>query len=211
MKIRIFLFLIISLIGSQAFAEEAKDKLENYLNGIKTFEANFSQSIITKNDGIQDISKGMFYLARPGKFRWNYTKPYEQEIIADGKDIWIYDKDLEQVTVREMSDVLANTPALLLSNEMSISNEFDVRALKERSEKTKLEWFVLRPKAADQQYIDISLAFRDSKLAVMELQDSFGQLTKIIFSNQKPNQEIDQKLFSFTPPEGVDVLKAGLE
>ncbi len=211
MKKNILVFLALLLSCGQVFAEEAKTTIEKYLNSITSFEAYFSQSLITQADGIQETSKGKFYLSRPGKFRWDYSQPFEQSIIADGKKIWIYDQDLEQVTVREMSDVLSNTPALLLSSEVSISDEFNVSRIKDREKNTGLEWFVLSPKAADQQYIDISLAFRDSNLAMMELRDSFGQLTKIIFTGQKRNQTIDQRLFNFTPPEGVDVLNTALE
>ena len=209
MKNIIYTSLIFFLTQGPVFAEKARTKLENYLNDIKTFEATFEQTLSSEANGVQEISKGKFYLSRPGKFRWNYTRPYEQSIIADGKNIWIYDKDLEQVTVREMSEILADSPALLLSNEVAISEEFVVTTV--ASGKNSHEWFLLKPKVDDKQYADIRLAFKNNTLREMELRDNFGQLTGIVFSDQKRNETIDQKLFDFTPPDGVDVLNANAE
>ena len=212
MKKFIYLLLpiwVLFFTQAQVFAEEAKNTLENYLNDIKTFEATFVQSLSSEANGLQETSEGKFFLSRPGKFRWDYTQPYEQSIIADGKNIWIYDKDLEQVTVREMSEILADSPALLLSNQVSISEEFVVTTL--ASEESNYEWFILKPKVDDKQYADIRLAFEKTNLKEMELRDNFGQLTRIVFSDQKRNQKLDQTLFDFTPPEGVDVLNASSE
>lgn len=203
------LFLTLFIFQGQVFAEEAKTRLENYLNDITTFEASFEQSLISESNGLQEISKGDFFLSRPGKFRWNYSQPYEQSIIADGKKIWIYDKDLAQVTVRKMDKILADSPALLLSNEVEISEQFVVTKMPNSSDSKGQEWFMLKPKDQDKQYADIRLAFEKANLKVMELRDNFGQLTRIIFSDQKRNQKIDQKLFNFIPPAGVDVLDAG--
>ena len=205
------LFLILFFYQGQAVAEEAKAMLEGYLNDIATFEANFEQSLISESNGLQEISKGDFFLSRPGKFRWNYSQPYEQSIIADGKKIWIYDKDLAQVTVRKMDKILADSPALLLSNEVEISEQFVVTKMPNSSETKGQKWFMLKPKDQDKQYADIRLAFEKANLKVMELRDNFGQLTRIIFSDLKRNQNIDQKLFNFIPPAGVDVLDAGAE
>lgn len=206
MKKIIYLAIAALFFHTQVFAEEAKTTLENYLNAIKTFEAEFEQSLISDANGIQEVSKGKFYLSRPGKFRWEYSEPYEQSIIADGENIWIYDKDLEQVTVREMTEILADSPALLLSNEVAISKEFIVTQMPATDAKKGQEWFILKPKNQDKQYADIRLAFADANLKEMELRDNFGQLTWITFTDQKRNSPIDQKLFDFTPPEGVDVL-----
>ena len=210
MKKFIYLSLVLFFTQSQAFAEEAKTKLENYLNDTTTYEATFEQTLSSEAQGLQETSKGKFFLSRPGKFRWNYSEPYEQSIIADGEKIWIYDQDLEQVTVREMSEILADSPALLLSNEVAISEEFIV-TLQPESKESGYEWFMLKPKSDDKQYADIRLAFEETKLKEMELRDNFGQRTVIVFSNQKRNEKMDQKLFDFTPPEGVDVLDAGSE
>ncbi len=211
MKKIIYLSLSLFFFTGQVFAEEAKTILEKYLNDITTFEASFEQSLISESNELQELSNGKFSLSRPGKFRWDYVKPYEQSIIADGKKIWIYDKDLEQVTVRDMNEILADSPALLLSNEVEISEEFVVNKLPATSGKERLEWFLLKPKEQDKQYADIRLAFDNANLKVMELRDNFGQLTRIIFSDQKRNQKLDQSLFNFTPPEGVDVLNAASE
>ena len=210
MKKFIYLSLALFYFQGQVLAEEAKTTLEKYLNAIKTFEAAFEQSLISESNGLQEISNGVFTLSRPGKFRWDYTQPYEQSIIADGKSIWIYDKDLEQVTVRDMNEILADSPALLLSNEVAISEEFIV-TMPPVIKETGYEWFILKPKEQDKQYADIRLAFEKENLKEMELRDNFGQLTRIVFSDQKRNQKVDQKLFNFKPPPGVDVLKAGIE
>jgi len=211
MKKIIYLTLSLFFFTGQVLAEDAKIQLEKFLNDTTTFEAGFEQSLISGSNKLQEMSSGKFSLSRPGKFRWDYVKPYEQSIIADGEKIWIYDKDLEQVTVRDMNEIIADSPALLLSNKVEISEEFVVSKLPDTSGKKGLEWFLLKPKEQDKQYAEIRLAFEKANLKVMELRDNFGQLTRIIFSNQKKNQKLDQSVFNFTPPEGVDVLNATSE
>lgn len=202
------LLILLALQGRIVMAEEAKARLESYLNELKTLEASFEQSLISENKGLQELSNGKFYLSRPGKFRWDYTEPFEQSIIADGEKIWVYDKDLDQVTVRDMRAALADSPALLLSDTVSISDQFQVTTLTEQDNK---EWFILKPKNQENQYIDIRLAFVNTVIEQMELRDNFGQITKIYFSDQKANASMDAEIFNFKPPAGVDVLNVGAE
>ncbi len=206
MKKLVFLFLLFISYG--VLADDARSILEQYLNDTTTFEARFEQSLISESNTLQEVSSGKFYLSRPGRFRWEYTKPYEQSIIADEKNIWVYDKDLDQVTVRKMSDILADSPALLLSNKVAINKEFIVTREQIKQGGNILEWFRLRPKDQDKQYSEIKLAFEAKNLKVMELKDNFGQLTRIVFFDQKKNRKLDPGLFQFEPPPGVDVLHA---
>lgn len=206
-----FLFILLIFLGLQCrivIAEEAKSRLESYLNEHQSLVADFEQSLISEKKGLQELSNGKFYLSRPGKFRWDYTEPFEQSIIADGEKIWVYDKDLDQVTIRDMRAALADSPALLLSDTVSINDQFQVTTM---TGQDKMEWFILKPKSEENQYIDIRLAFVDAVIEQMELRDNFGQITKIHFSDQKANATIDVEIFNFKPPAGVDVLDAGAE
>lgn len=194
--------------SSSVWAEEARQTLENYLNGLETLQADFQQSITSEQRGVQDVSTGTFTLSRPGKFLWEYHAPYEQTIIADGEKIWVYDKDLDQVTVRNMQQALADSPALLLSENVSISDQFNVTKTTQGDQR---EWFSLEPKSTDNQYVGIELAFLQGVISEMKLQDAFGQLTRIVFTNQQQNSPVDEQVFDFVPPEGVDVLDAEAE
>ncbi len=202
---RILFILSISVYSMSLMATEAKSELEANLNGLKSFEAAFEQSISSEQRGLQETSNGRFFLSRPGKFHWEYVAPYEQSIIADGEKIWVYDKDLDQVTVRNMQQALADSPALLLSETVSISDQFTVtKAIGDE----QIAWFSLTPKSQENQYTSIQLGFKAGVIAQMVLMDAFGQKTQIVFTDQKQNKPIAEALFNFIPPEGVDVLDA---
>jgi chaperone LolA len=143
-------------------------------------------------------------MQRPGKFRWDYLSPYEQVIVADGKKLWVYDKDLEQVTVNQLDAAIGNTPALLLSGDESLELSFRIVELDKKT--AGLDWVELFPKEAQSSFTSMRLAFSAHHLEYMELIDSFGQTTQIKFSNTKNNPDINANLFNFTPPKGVDVI-----
>ena len=205
MKRSVLLLGLLSLMPFSVIAADAKAELESYLNALKTFTANFEQSVTSETRAIQEVSEGTFNLSRPGKFIWEYEAPFEQSIIADGNKIWVYDKDLDQVTVRDMKQALADSPALLLSETVSVSEQFEVT---KDSADDQRDWFTLTPKSQDNQYVGIKLAFLGGVISEMLLNDAFGQQTRIIFTQQQQNQPVDQSIFNFIPPEGVDVLNA---
>ena len=185
---------------SQAQAGIARDKLNNFYNNVDSMRASFTQVTMDSRFNNPQESTG------PGKFRWDYISPYDQSIIADGKKVWVYDKDLEQVTVNQLDAVIGNTPALLLSGGHSLEKNFKIVELESIN---GLDWVELFPLASDTSFTSVRLAFGKTKLAVMELEDSFGQTTKIKFTNLENNPSIDQSTFLFVTPKGVDVIGEG--
>lgn len=186
-------------------AAEGRSRLDAFLADFSTLEAKFQQTVVDEKGRQLETSSGDVFLQRPGKFRWEYKAPYEQSIVADGERVWIYDVDLEQVSVKPMDSALADTPSLLLGGYASVDEEFSVVEL---GEADRLVWVGLTPKRKDNQYSTIRLGFNGKEMQVMELADAFGQTTRIVFSAQKRNKGIQSSIFQFVPPPGVDVLDA---
>jgi outer membrane lipoprotein carrier protein len=178
-------------------------EVEKYLNGITTWSADFAQTIDDGHGKVVRSAAGKLYLQKPGRFRWDYVQPSEQLILADGKQIWFYDKDLQQANVRAMDASLANTPAVLLSGGGSVSSQFDVTALPPSD---GLEWYQLIPKHTDTDFQLVRIGFRNGDLASMFLADKLNQITQLTFTNPKRNAKLASDLFSFVPPAGVDVI-----
>jgi len=205
----IFLFKLFLVFVSYALVFSAHGnsdigRLNQLLSGITTLESTFKQLLLDeKGETIQE-SSGIFQLQRPGKFRWDYTKPYEQLIIADGRKLWVYDADLEQVTVKKQETALGNTPALLLTSSRDVEKDFNVKG---NGIQEGLEWFELKPKDKESSFIKINLAFGQNKLKQMELIDGFGQTTRLTFDGIVVNKSIASGQFVFNPPRGVDVIK----
>lgn len=200
MKKFCYLFLLFPMF---AFAGEASDRLDSFFNDVQTIRADFNQEVLDSQRNTLQASSGTMMLSRPGRFRWDYTKPYKQLIVADGERVWLYDVDLEQVTVKTADAVLGNTPALLLSSNTPLQENFDTL---EHGEKNGQYWIELKPKKNDTGFESMLLAFGDKELEQMELHDSLGNLTRLTFSNSKRNIDIDDSMFNFTPPKGVDVI-----
>jgi outer membrane lipoprotein carrier protein len=188
--------------GTAAYATPTAE-VEKYLSGLATWSADFAQSIDDGHGKVMRSAAGKLYLQKPGKFRWDYAQPSEQLILADGKQIWFYDKDLQQANVRSMDASLANTPAVLLSGGGSLSGQFDVTALPPSD---GLEWYQLIPKHADTDFQLVRIGFRGGDLASMFLADKLNQVTQLTFTNSKRNAKFTPDLFTFVPPAGVDVI-----
>lgn len=197
------LILAVSL-HSVAFAESTLDKLHTFFQDVKTMRADFKQTVLDARFQTAKSATGVLEIQRPGKFRWDYKSPYEQTIVADGKKLWIYDKDLEQVTVKPMNVVLGNTPAMLLSGGQSLEKNFEIKELS--SHEAGLEWLELLPKDRDANFKNVRLGFGAKYLEQMMLLDSFDQTTQLIFTNIQYNLKIDPQVFKFIPPKGVDVI-----
>jgi outer membrane lipoprotein carrier protein len=196
----------LALIGAAgALASPATD-VEKYLNGVASWSADFTQTIDDGHGKVTRSAAGKLYLQKPGKFRWDYSQPSEQLILADGKQIWFYDKDLQQANVRDMDASLASTPAVLLSGGGSISSQFDVTALPPEG---GLIWYQLIPKHADTDFQLVRIGFDKGELASMFLADKLNQVTQLTFTNPKRNAKFSADLFSFVPPPGVDVIGRG--
>ncbi len=182
----------------------AIERLKTFVSTTRSAQADFTQTV-TNNGGarIQSAS-GTMQFVRPGKFRWNYQKPYEQLIVGDGTRFWIYDVDLNQVSVKKLDAALGSSPAALLAGNNDIERAF---ALKDAGERDGLEWLEAVPKANDTSFERIRMGFNaQSELVAMELRDNFGQQTVLRFSNMKRNPPLSPQLFHFVPPKGADVL-----
>ncbi len=178
--------------------------VENYLAGLSTWSADFQQTIDDGQGKVMRSAAGKFYLQRPGKFRWDYAEPSEQVVLADGRQIWFYDKDLAQANVRDMDATLASTPAMLLSGGGSVSGQFDITALPANG---GLKWFQLIPKHPNTDFQLVRIGFdKEGELASMFLADKLNQVTQLTFTHPTRNAKFPPDLFSFSPPPGVDVI-----
>ncbi len=193
---------LLAVFTSAAFASPAAD-VEKYLGGVSTWAADFTQTIDDGHGKVVRSAAGKLYLQKPGKFRWDYAEPSAQLILADGKDIWLYDKDLQQANVRSMDMSLASTPAVLLSGGASVSSQFEVTALPPSG---GLQWFQLIPKHSDTDFQLVRIGFNKSELASMFLADKLNQVTQLTFTNPQRNLKLIPDLFIFVPPPGVDVI-----
>jgi outer membrane lipoprotein carrier protein len=198
-----FLLAALALTVAAASSASPTSEVEKYLSGLATWSADFKQTIDDGHGKVVRSAAGKLYLQKPGKFRWDYSEPSEQLILADGKQIWFYDKDLQQANVRSMDASLANTPAVLLSGGGPLSSQFDVTALPPSD---GLEWYQLIPKHSDTDFQLVRIGFRNGDLASMFLADKLNQVTQLTFTNSKRNAKFAPDLFTFVPPPGVDVI-----
>lgn len=197
------LLLLPMLLLSQPAKADGMTSVKSFYEQTQSMRANFHQ-VVTDKQGrkVQEVH-GEMQLKRPNKFRWDYNKPFEQQIISDGKQVWLYDIELAQVTVRELGKALGSSPAALLAGDDDINKSFK---LVNASVKGGLNWVSANPKDKESGFERIFLGFKDSKLQEMSLLDSFGHHTKIVFSQIELNPALDEKSFLFKPPKGVDVV-----
>jgi chaperone LolA len=199
--IRLFVLLFFVPLAAHASATE---KLKHFIAATQSAQANFTQEVQDKNGKRIQSASGTMQFVRPGKFRWEYRIPYEQLIVGDGKKFWMYDIDLNQVTVKKLDAALGSSPAALLSGSNEIERGF---ALKNIEERDGLEWLQATPKSAETTFEKILMAFNSkSELVVMELHDAFGHRTVLRFTELKNNPALGTQLFKFVPPKGADVL-----
>jgi outer membrane lipoprotein carrier protein len=194
------LFAVAAAFAAHA---DALDDLHAFASQTKTAKGNFTQRVVSRIKASKPTS-GDFVFARPGRFRWSYTKPYEQLLVADGEKLSIYDKDLNQVTIRKLGDALGSTPAAILFGSGDLDKSFD---LKDAGTRDGIAWLDATPKSKDTTFERISIGFRNGELAAMELRDALGQTTTLEFSNVERNPKVDASTFAFTPPKGADVLQ----
>lgn len=168
-------------------------------------KANFTQTVYDNRGKATQISYGKMAMQRPGKFRWDVTKPIPQLIIANESKLWIYDPDLEQVTVRSLKKVAGESPALLLSHDnASLENTYIVKPIQRNA--PQWSWFSLTPKQADNMFVSIQLGFTNNQIQEMRLQDNLGHNTVIQFKDIQVNPSLSASLFTFKPSAKVDVI-----
>src|SRR5687767_2622029 len=206
---------LLATLSVAAFALSAQasglDSLEHFVKSAKSGRAEFTQIVTAPaRDGQTARSKtssGTFEFARPNRFRFNYKKPFEQTIVADGQTLWLYDADLRQVTSRKQSEVLASTPAALIASAPDVSalrKDFNLQAA---GEKDGLQWVQATPKAKEGQLHMVKIGFRGNELAALEILDSFGQRSVLTFNKMQLNAGVSPEVFNFKPPQGADVVK----
>jgi len=194
----------LTLAGAVHAADDAVTRVASYLAGVKTLAASFVQVVRDREGRITERATGTLSIARPDRFRWDYLDPYEQVIVADGRKLWLYDSDLQQVTVRGLEEGLGSTPAMLLSGAGRLADSFGSLSVEQDGDWT---WCRLKPLATTSDFESVSLALgAKGELAGMELVDKLGQTTRIDFSGLKKNIALDDKLFRFEPPPGADVI-----
>ena len=179
-------------------------KLKEFVAATHSAQADFTQVVLDQNGKRIQSASGIMQFQRPGKFRWTYQKPYEQIIVGDGEKFWLYDVDLNQVTVKKLDAALGSSPAALLSGSNEIERDF---ILKESGSQDGLDWLQATPKTIDSSFESILMAFNaQAELVIMELNDAFGHKTVLRFSNMQRNPKFSAQQFRFTPPKGADVL-----
>ena len=196
--------------GGRALADSAADtaalaRLERGLGALASVRAEFTQDLVVKDGSKPQHAAGTLSLKRPGRFRWDYTDP-RQVIVCDGEHLWLYDPDLEQVTVRRVRESLAQTPAMLLSGEARVRDGFVVH---DGGRLDGLDWTVLVPKAGDTDYREIRLGFAGDLLKRLEFADKLNQRTVIELRKLERNVQLPESLFRFVAPPGVDVIGSG--
>lgn len=204
-----YLLLTLSLVCglfTTADAQTAEQRLNKALKSLDSLTADFKQTVLNDEKQVLQQSSGTVAIQRPGKFAWIYTAPYEQQIIADGRELWIYDIDLQQVTVKPIASGLASAPIMILMKQSAVNSQFTVNEVGQRK---FLYWVELQPKSKELEYSEVYIGLENDTVKAMELRDKFGQSTQIVFENLRHNIVHDPKVFQFTPPAGVDVFAAG--
>ena len=182
---------------------DGMERLREFFRSTQSLSANFHQVVRdAQKRKVQEVD-GSMRLQRPGKFRWDYSKPFVQHIIGDGKKVWLYDPELNQVTVRDMDQALGSSPAALLAGGKDMEDNF-LLTYQERGD--GLEWVLATPKGKDSGFERVAVGFKDGKLYAMALHDSFGHTTLIRFYDLQVNPQLPADSFKFTPPANADVV-----
>jgi outer membrane lipoprotein carrier protein len=174
-----------------------------FLQDVKSLKADFSQEVLDPNQKQVKQSTGTLIIKRPNRFRWDYAKPNSVVIVADGTRLWMYDVELQQVTVKPLNDTLAASPAVLLAGSNDVEKSFSVEDL---GLKDGLAWVLLTPKVKDTDFESVKLGFKGVDLSVMELKDNLGNTTRITLEQVQRNAAVADDAFKFTPPKGADVI-----
>lgn len=200
MKTLLAMLLITTTVLAHA---DAVDSLRDFVRDVKSGQAKFTQVVTSADGAKKKTSSGSFEFQRPNRFRFTYSKPFEQVIVADGQKVWIYDADLNQASSRKLAQALGSTPAALLAGG-SLDNEFDLKA---EGARDGLDWALATPKAKDGPFKTMRVGFRGKTLAAVEISDSFGQHSVLSFADFSANASLAADRFTFVPPKGADVVE----
>ena len=194
--------ILVLLLCCFSTASAAAESLQGHFSKLNTWQADFVQTVSNKDTQTTSTSEGTLWLHRPNLFRLEYNKPYKQVYVADGKKLWFYDEDLEQISVKPQGDSLDQTPAMILSQPQQLAKAYTITS----REKGRYTLYNLVPKAADTGFDHIEIVFDKDRLIEMHMFDHFAQRTSLLFKNIHENQAVPPQRFRFTPPPGVDVI-----
>jgi outer membrane lipoprotein carrier protein len=198
------LLLLMAFFASASYAD-AVDALREFTRDVKSGRTTFTQVVTSADNAKKKTSSGSFEFARPNRFRFAYAKPYEQVIVGDGESVWLYDVDLQQVTVRAMDQALGATPAALLAG-ANVEKDFELKA---QPSAQGLDWVQATPRIKGEaaSFQSLRVGFKGKALSAIELIDNFGQRSLLTFGEVATNVTAAADTFRFTPPKGVEVLK----
>ena len=190
-------------LAAAADPAAGRQKVEGFLQGLQSLQAQFKQTLADRNGRVVEEASGVLAIRRPDRFRWDYRAPNQQVIVSDGSRIWLYDADLEQVTVRKLDDTLSATPAMLLSGQGNLQDNFTVT---QSTQEGATLWVRMEPKRDDTDFKWVRLGFDGATLKAMQLADKLGQTTTLEFTQLERNPPLDAARFTFTVPPGADVI-----
>jgi outer membrane lipoprotein carrier protein len=196
-------YLLVSPVAGANEPGPARAELERFTANLETFQAEFTQTVKSQDGRIQDQTGGQVWLQAPDKLRWVYSGEFPEIIVADGKNIWIYDESLEQVTVKPQSEQATDSPLMILADVSRLDTQFNVTELGDFDDMQLLE---LRSRDDDSEFERILLGLVPGGISMMAMEDAFGQRTEIHFTQVQVNLPAGPDLFRFTPPEGTDVV-----
>jgi len=198
------LFVLLFAFTSSYADDTSKEQLSQLLKNMHSFKADFTQTIMDKRGRALQQSRGKMQLQRPGRFRWDVQTPTKQLIVTNGQRLWIYDPDLDQVTIRNLVKAAGETPAMLLSDEtLVLGDQFVVKPAKTDSQ---LSWYTLTPRDKSTVIASLRLAFLNQEIKKMEINDHLGHTTLIEFNHAKMNVALSEASFSFKPPANIDII-----
>ncbi|MBT8088569.1 MAG: outer membrane lipoprotein chaperone LolA [Gammaproteobacteria bacterium] len=199
--------LLLAAISSSAFAERPVDAgealVEDFLRNVTTMQGRFEQSLVDANGAVAEVSEGNLIIERPSRFRWTYSDPYEQWLVADGRNIWSYDIDLAQVTVKPQAEALSNTPAMLLGGASDALEQFRFDGSLVADDTT---WVRMRPVDDSSGFDRVELGFVDGQLGRMVFFDNLEQTTEVAFYDVRINEPVDASAFEFVVPDDADLV-----
>jgi len=204
LRLIVFGLLLAMQIGVSAAPGPGRQALDDFLDGLSTLQAKFEQSVLDTENATSGQMHGLFLLERPGKFRWDYVVPRKQVILADGRDVWIIEEDLKQVTRHYQKWALKGTPAAFLAMDAAVEDDFEIVEIGERM---GMQWLELIPRDQESDFNRVLLAFADKQLRRLELNDKFGQISRFSFYDMQRNAPIDSRLFVFEGQDDWDVLQ----
>ena len=193
---------VVLALGLQAAQADAVDTLRAFTRDVKTGSASFTQTVTSPDGARKKTSSGSFEFSRPNRFRFAYSKPFEQLIVSDGSKVWLHDIDLNQVSVRLLDQALGGTPAALLAGG-SLEKDFELAA---QPAKDGLDWVQATPRTKDGSVTQLRVGFRGKELAALEIIDAFGQRSQLLFTAVQQGLALPAERFRFVPPPGADVI-----